>query len=268
MVDIKNENPPQVEENSEETLKRLEKTKNKIERSSSIVKGLGIALPIVAGLTWYGITGNGGMMELSALTAFPVVTAVVSAHAFIRDAVERKIDTIKKKVAGSYLISAMLSDQKMRLKRDEQHYDRLTHNKTNSGYSDTADAIEYARKNIEKEKKHEDVFSKAAELAKQEGKEKTIGRLMDMVGKYSDGKTSKYMFGGAIQTAYSLFAAPGALEAISNKSNPFAIACAAAAAVTIPAAVYCATKAVQSIKRKKNADRAFKILEKYTAERT
>ena len=261
MTDIKNENPPLIEENSEETLKRLEKSKKKIERSSTIVKGLGVALPVVAGIAWQLMTGRAGMMEFSALAAFPVVTAVVSAHALLRDSVERKIEKIKKNVSGSYLISSILSDRKMRQKLDERNCDDANNEKCKSKQENN-------KEEIEKEKHQEAIFSKAADLAKQNGEEETIGRLMATVNKYKEGDTFKYTFGGAIQSFYSLFVTPVALEVMTTKNDPLAIACAAAASVTIPAVAYCAAKTVQSIKRKKNAEKAFKILEKYANERT
>ena len=269
MADIRNENPPLAEENLQETLMRLEKTKSKVERSSTIIKGIGVALPIVAGLAWLGITGNGGMIELSALAAFPVVTAVVAAHALVRDAMEHKIDAMKKKISGSFLISSLLKKQKSRLKSEEQRYNQLKLQVKQDSRLETAEATENAQKFVEKEKRKEAVFSKAAELAKQEGKEKTVGRLMSIVDNYKDGNTFKYVVGGALQGIYSLFVTPGAIEMISQRSHdPLTLAFAAATAITIPATVYCAAKTVQSIKRERKADKAFKSLEKYTSERS
>lgn len=264
MVDIKNENLPPVQENSEETLKRLEKTKNKIERSSSIIKGISAALPFVAGLAWYGITGNGGMMELSALAAFPVVTAVVAAHAGARDMFEHKIDNLKKKLKGSALMASMLIKQKMRLQKEEKNYDVEEKFKNNEPDNNSFEA---AKQDLEKEQKYDAVFSKSAELAKQEGKEKTIGRLMSIVDKRNN-KASTYKWEAALQSAYALFVTPGALDMVLYKSNdPFSVACGAAAAVTFSAIAYCAAKTVQAKKRNKNSDRAFNILQKYVNER-
>ena len=266
MADITNNNPPAVEENSEKTIERLEKIKGRIETSSTIVKSLGVAFPFIAGFAWNSIAGSSGMTELTALAAFPIITTVVAAHAYVRDMFERKIDSLKDKLKGSALMASMLIKQKMRLKDNKEDYNLELERKKGGASND--ESFDLVKQSLKKEKEREAVFSKSAELAKQEGKEKTIGRLMSIVDKHNN-KASTYLLGAGMQAAYALFVTPSAIDMVINKNpDPLSMACGAAATVTFSAMAYCAAKAVQANKRNKNSDRAYNILQKYTSERT
>lgn len=258
MASYINNNPPSVEENTERTLRRLEKANKKIESLTSSLKKAGFAIPVITGMA--GLFAGG--IELSGLATLagiavmiPVTTGAIAIPVVTKEILQQKMDFLKKKISKP--LSSYLEKQEQKTKNSESYYQKVSANSES-----TVSDINFAKKELNNQKTKEQVYNVAAELAKKEGKEKTIGRLMRIVERAEKADITSSGFQAVMQggmAAASLSLANVALQPISN-------ALGYVAAISAAATVYCAAKTVDNIQKNKKAKKAYSLLKDYTQE--
>ena len=266
------------EEKAKKTLARLEKINAKLEKFQ---KGIGygiVGLGIGGGTLAGGLTGAAGVLMgkgwlvdiigFAGLGAFaagtlsvPVATALIAVPTVIKDVINVRIKALQKRLN----ISKNLRPTEEIIQEQEEEVNRVT-----KVYEDRKDVgtkidIKAAKKDMDKEKHIQEVFQKATELAKEDKKEETVKRLMNIATRH-ESKTGKYAIYTGIQ-AMSGLTAKFVVDytTITPKATPYFKA---AAGVCFVAAAYEAVKTAISIapaiKERRDAKRAFRILEGYT----
>ncbi|MBP5399962.1 MAG: hypothetical protein J6Y53_06095 [Alphaproteobacteria bacterium] len=278
MFKFKNEKLPEAkEERAKKTLARLEKINAKLENFSKrtdIVELFGnvaidVASPVKTSLMSRGHILDAGPVSgvvggACAILAVPVATALVAVPTVVKDLINIRIKALQRRLS---IAKNMRSFEEI-TKNQEKQVEYATKEYEHQKKLGVKSAIKDAQKDMEKEKHIQEVFQKATAFAKEDNKEETIKRLMNIATSH-ESKTGKYAIYTGIQAVSGLamkFVAD--YIAITPKATPYLKA---AAGVCFAAAAYESIKMAGSIapaiKERIDARNAFRRLEEYVKER-
>ena len=154
MTDIENKNLPRAKENTEKTLKRLEKIKSRLEKATEVFKKIGVGIPVFAGIVGMslgGVVGGGFGVVVGASLSVPVATALMALPVVAENVTKFKISSLKKKINPS--IPDLLNHQQQKTAGEERRYQKILK------YKDaTVSDINFAKQDMEAQKHQEDVF--------------------------------------------------------------------------------------------------------------
>ena len=268
-----NKQPPKAQEKDpQNVIERLKKLKEKLKKVQKYAAWGAIGLAATGGVVVAGAIGGMSVAMLvgacAAVAAAPIATAGAAIPTVVKDVIDLKIKSLRKKMSlsqkmaskGMKTTEAILIEQLNEVEKATDKYDLYTR----EGYSGVKDV----KKDMDNAIRKKNVYSKAAKRANEEGKEKTVQRLMNISLQHDvDVKTPAWFAVGQAATT-AIFR--GQYKAMTSDpwvywtETPYVKAALIVSALaTGYECVKTAVHTIEAIKEKKAAKKAFKILENY-----